>query len=404
MYPIAYYDIYRDLKNPFNTRVKIVQMSLKHGISYTAREFGTTRKTVRKWLRRYEQLGTPGLKDQSRAPKHIHHKTSPSIEKEIIRLRNDFSTFGQDRLKKDFNIPCSTWAINRILNQHGLLKRRRKKHETKKKLWGMKKKMKAFEKVQIDTKELRDIPEYYPHIVKHGFPKFQYTARDVKTGAQFLAYSYTNDTTTASIFGSIVGNQLRRYGINMKKVIFQTDNGVEYVNSSHLKHTLPTFTITTEVLLGIKQHYRIPPGMKTWQSDVETVHRLIEDEFYIIETFKNRKEFLGKAYAYQLYFNFKRKNSGKDDKPPVTLLKEDYPNIDPNILNLPPVILESYLKPYKEPVYYLEEQRLDKKYAKMGISTQHGYLLPYVLSISLFTCYLKTEYNETTVALFLSCD
>jgi len=59
------------------------------------------------------------------------------------------------------------------------------------------------------------------------------------------------------------------------------------------------------------QHERIPPGAHTYQSDVETVHRLIEDEFFDLETFRNRAEFLGKASLYQLYFNLARPNSHK---------------------------------------------------------------------------------------------
>lgn len=380
MYPIRYYDIYRDSSNPFNLRVKMVQMALSKGVSQAAREYGTTRKTVRKWKRRYEERGVVGLKDQSKAPKHIPHKTSSKVEERVVELRNRFPTFGQDRLRNDFDLPCSSWAINRILNQHGLIKKRRRKHRTKRRLWKVKKKLRPFQKIQIDTKELRDIPEYLPHIVKEGFPSFQYTARDLKSGAQFLAFSSTNDSTNASIFASVVGNQLRKYEIDLSEVTFQTDNGSEYVNSSRLKHHLPTFTVTSEKLLGIKEHYRIPPGMKTWQSDVETVHRLIEDEFYRIEEFGDLTEFLGKAYAYQLYFNFKRRNSNKDSKAPVELLEEDYPNINPNVLNLPPVLLETILEDYEEPKYYLEEKKLEEEYANMGLTTEHGYLLPYVLS------------------------
>ena len=49
--------------------------------------------------------------------------------------------------------------------------------------------MKPFEKIQIDLKELKDIPQYYPFISK-GFPKYQFSAREVRTGMTFLSYGY----------------------------------------------------------------------------------------------------------------------------------------------------------------------------------------------------------------------
>jgi len=51
--------------------------------------------------------------------------------------------------------------------------------------------MKPFEKIQIDLKELKDIPQYYPFISK-GISKYQFSARDVRTGITFLSYGYKN--------------------------------------------------------------------------------------------------------------------------------------------------------------------------------------------------------------------
>jgi hypothetical protein len=52
--------------------------------------------------------------------------------------------------------------------------------------------------------------------------------------------------------------------------------------------------------LGDSQHVRIPPSAHTYQSDVETVHRLEEDESFNLETFSSRSEFLAKVYTYRL--------------------------------------------------------------------------------------------------------
>lgn len=43
---------------------------------------------------------------------------------------------------------------------------------------------------------------------------------------------------------------------------------------------------------------QILPGLKTYNSDVEAAHRLIEGEFYEMEDYKNKKDLLSKALAY----------------------------------------------------------------------------------------------------------
>ena len=49
---------------------------------------------------------------------------------------------------------------------------------------------------------------------------------------------------------------------------------------------------------------------------METVHRLVEDEFFDLESFSSRSEFLAKAHTYQLYFNLVRPNSHKQNLSP----------------------------------------------------------------------------------------
>ena len=41
----------------FDTRVRVAQYALKHGVSAAARTFGTTRNTIRLWLARYNTKG-----------------------------------------------------------------------------------------------------------------------------------------------------------------------------------------------------------------------------------------------------------------------------------------------------------------------------------------------------------
>ena len=77
---MKYYWIIRRMSNKFDYRLKMVEYAKLHSISSAAKEFSTTRKTVRKWLYRYEEHGLVGLKDRPRSPKHIPHKMTEENE------------------------------------------------------------------------------------------------------------------------------------------------------------------------------------------------------------------------------------------------------------------------------------------------------------------------------------
>jgi hypothetical protein len=92
---------------------------------------------------------------------------------------------------------------------------------------------------------------------------------------------------------------------------------------------------------------------------VEAFHKIIEDEFYECEDYKNEDDFLAKAYSYLLFFNYERENTNKDNKSPYQILKEKEPYLDDKILNLAPIRLEWLAEEmktnndYKKSVYHL---------------------------------------------------
>jgi transposase len=169
MCPVKYYDILRDSANPFNTRVKMVQYAFQFGISEAARAFGTTRDTVRKWKRLYEQHGTKGLTNKSRAPKRIPHKTPKTIETEILQHRDRLPSWGPIRLKEDFSLPVSTGAIYRILKQNGRIQKHKRKYVRKQDLRQIKMRLKSskkkiircFVKYGIVNRETKTVDFYF---------------------------------------------------------------------------------------------------------------------------------------------------------------------------------------------------------------------------------------------------
>lgn len=327
---VRYFDLVREMKDAYNHRLRLVESVRERGIKPTARHFATSVLTVRKWWRRYQQRGRTGLQEHSRAPHHHPQKTSAAIERQVLLLRQQLPTFGAARLRREFDLPVSHMAIQRIWREHGLLKKRQKKYQRKQDLAHIKARWALFQQISADTKDLDDIPRYWPQAQQLGLPAIQYTAREVRSGLLFWAFAQKRSAAASAVFASRIQQLLDRCGISLRDLVWQTDNGGEF------KGDFPS-------ALGDSQHVRIPPAAHTYQSDVETVHRLEEDEFFDLEDFTSRGEFLAKAHTYQLYFNLVRPNSHKENLSPWQIIERLAPRAPLQLCLLPPVFLDYYL-------------------------------------------------------------
>jgi hypothetical protein len=177
---------------------------------------------------------------------------------------------------------------------------------------------------------------------KYDLPRYQFTARDVVSGLQFLGYASECTLTYATLFIKTILNHLKECGINLDGCRIQTDNGSEFIGAWSAKEP-SIFTRTIEAVSGLK-HHTIPPKAHTWQADVETVHRIVEDEFFEVESFKSRKIFFDKATQYVIWFNVARKNSYKGYKTPWNIINARNPAIKPQIAILPALDLDELLK------------------------------------------------------------
>ncbi|MGZ6203175.1 MAG: helix-turn-helix domain-containing protein [Thermodesulfobacteriota bacterium] len=341
MSPIPYYSMQRQSKDPQYLRLEMARRAKEQGIKPTARLFATTPKTVRKWLRRWQPGTLQGLEDQSRAPKHPRQPIPLHQRQYAIELKVQLRSFGAQRIKRDYDLTISEKAIRKIWHQEGLLKRKRKKPQTKNDLRAVKAAWRLFEQISIDTKDLIDIPELWPQIRSRNLPRVQYTAREVVSGLQFIAYAQERSMANSNLFAQLLIAHLQRYGVNLKGSRFQTDNGSEFIGSWQAKEE-SAFTKTVQAVPGLT-HRTIPPRAHTWQADVETAHALIEDEFYQVESFPDRQPFLDKATTYILWFNVARKNSYKGHKTPWEIIQERDPNLDPQIVTLLPLFLDQLL-------------------------------------------------------------
>jgi len=117
---------------------------------------------------------TAGLNEDSRRPHYSPNKTSERIEALIVETRKKTPGFGAKRLIEEFELPVSHNVVHRIIKENGLVRKRRKKHHTKRDLRAIKQAYKPFTRFQMDVKYLCDLPNYFAQMKALGLPAFQY--------------------------------------------------------------------------------------------------------------------------------------------------------------------------------------------------------------------------------------
>jgi transposase len=235
----AYFVLVREMRDAYNHRLRLVQSARQRGIKPTARLFQTTVPTVRKWLRRYQQQGSRGLIERSRAPQHQPGKTPLLLEQQVVALRQQLPTFGARRLIREFDLPLSHRALERIWRVHGLLQPRRRKYQRKQDLAHIKATWRVFQQISADTKDLDDIPYYWPQSQALALPAVQYTARDVRSGWFCWAFAQRRSAAASSVFAARIQKHLEHCGVSLRDLVWQTDNGSEFVGSYDRQGTCP---------------------------------------------------------------------------------------------------------------------------------------------------------------------
>lgn len=343
---LPYHELMKSCNATMKRRIRldIVRLARKNGKKATARYFKCSKNTVKRLLREHHQ-GNKTLEEKSRRPIHSPNVISKYWECIIItetkKIIKKNKRTNAAMLKREYNIPYSEKTIRRVLHENELMKKRKRKYQRARDLRDLKKQYEAFEKIQIDVKYLNDIPEFFREYKQYKLPKFQFTARCIRTGALFFAYGRELTVTNAVIFVTYLMKHLIKYGISVR--VIQTDNGTEFIQNWQMKEK-SEFTRRVEKF-GVK-HRQIPPGAKTWQSDVESSHRLIEDEFYAHVSFDSITDFFNKAAIYQKNFNFIRENKYKYNMSPKMILEAISSNTKISSLKLEPIILDKHIDKY----------------------------------------------------------
>jgi len=102
-------------------------------IAEIARRRGVSRKTVYKWIERYEREPAPGLEDASRAAHHHPNAIAPQVEAAILTWKAQRPLWGapkiHSKLKGLADCPAES-SVSNVLRRHGLTRQVRRRHQT----------------------------------------------------------------------------------------------------------------------------------------------------------------------------------------------------------------------------------------------------------------------------------
>jgi transposase InsO family protein len=107
-------------------------------MSGLCREFGISRKTGYKLFERYREHGLEALSDRSRRPVRYAHQLPETLERMIVRARQDKPHWGARKIREllvrrlpgDVRVPATS-TIHAVLDRNGLVRRmRHRRHAT----------------------------------------------------------------------------------------------------------------------------------------------------------------------------------------------------------------------------------------------------------------------------------
>lgn len=111
-------------------------LSKEFSVTELSGRYDVSRKTVYKWIERYQELGFKGLEELSRAPRACPNETPEEVVKVILDLKRRKMNWGPKKIiaRLRMDQPDVKWPADStghdILKRHGFVKSRKYRHHT----------------------------------------------------------------------------------------------------------------------------------------------------------------------------------------------------------------------------------------------------------------------------------
>ena len=312
-----------------HSRLLIVQRVLAgRPAAHVAKEMGTSRTTVYRWLRRFAEEGVAGLTDRSSRPHRQPTRLSAELEQRVLALRCA-ARLGPVRLAHRLQLAPAT--VGRVLRRHRVPLLRHVDPTTGVLLRGRRASAQRYEYaapgglVHVDVKKLGRVPDgggWRVHgrqagervrgrAQQHGRLGYDYVHSAVDDHSR-LAYSETLDDERAPTCAGFLARALAffaAHGVVVQRVL--TDNAFAY------RHGAAWKALLTE--RGIRPMF-IKPHCPWTNGKVERFNRTLQTEWAYQQPFTSNQQRRDALTKWLVEYNQHRPHRALGDLPPISRL------------------------------------------------------------------------------------
>jgi transposase InsO family protein len=290
-------------------------------IEATAERFQVDAKTVTKWRDRFVAEGETGLLDRSSRPHRSPGRTSLSVRRQVLRLRQQ-RRWGADHIAYEVGLAAST--VQRILVGAGCARLDRGDRATNTPPIVRYQRDRPGELIHVDVKKISAIPsgggwrlhgrgnDRYKGHSGAGY-RYIHTALDDRTRIVYSEILDDEQAVTAAGFWSRAANWFATAGVHCERVI--TDNGACY--RSGLWHRACAATTTT-----VK---KTRPRRPQTNGKVERYHRILLEEWAYIRPWTSERQRHTGYDGFIHFYNHHRAHGALRWATPTSILGDNLP-------------------------------------------------------------------------------
>lgn len=262
-------------------RIKSVIL-YKEGI-YTSRAigrmYGISERTIRRWTTEYDNGGYESLKPKKTGPKKPKHSINKSVERRIIRLKEQYPSWGAKRIKYQFDLPVSWRTVHRVFKKRGLLIRIKAKPQP----------CKRFQRKHVDSMWQGDT--------------FQFRIRNV---GKIYVTGFTDDCSRYRISSKVYLRKGKEEAVNTLQWALRKGRIPREIYMDNAKQFVAKVFKQEAAKHSIKLIYGRPYHPRG-RGKIESYHKTLYRELICLKEFRSLSDFRKELWKFDRKYNSWRK-------------------------------------------------------------------------------------------------
>ncbi len=283
-------------------------------IGEVAARYGTTRQSLHKWRKRFQDEGKPGLTDRSHRPHHSPSRIDADTEALICRMRRENPRWGARRISHELarqqvaKVP-SRATVHGILTRNGMVNQQVQQHKRRYRRWQRQTPMHLW---QLD--------------LVGGVPLADGRECKVLTGiddhSRFVVVAAVLTAPSGRAVCEAFTAAMRRYGVPSEVL---TDNGAQFTGARIKPQPVEVLFERICRENGITQR-RTKPRSPTTTGKIERFHKTLREEFLDhVSPFESLTAAQAAVDGWIAGYNHHRPHQALDMATPATLFRPNGP-------------------------------------------------------------------------------